>query len=142
MKDLLLHGTCVEINGKAVLISGQPGIGKSSLALQLIDRGATLVADDQTLIRVEHGGILMASPPPFLKGLMEVRGIGICPFPHQEKSPLQLCVDICEEKEPERLPEPVFVEHLGIKIPCLKLANNDPLGAIKVELRVGLKETS
>ncbi len=135
MTNLLLHGTCVEVHGKAILISGKPGVGKSSLALQLIDRGALLVADDQTLIRLKGGG-LIASPPLLLKGLLEVRGVGICSFPYQEKSTLGLCVDICEEKEAERLPEPTFIEYHGIKVPCLKLAKNDPLGAIKVELRV------
>ncbi len=135
----LLHGTCVEVSGKAVLITGKPGIGKSSLALQLIDRGAKLVADDQTLLRGERG-IIMASPHPTLKGFMEVRGVGICPFPYQEKSPLYLCVNICEEKEPERLPEPTFIEYLGIEIPCLKLVKNDPLNAIKVELTIVLRD--
>lgn len=139
MTELLLHGTCVEIQGKAVLVCGKPGTGKSSLALQLIDRGALLVADDQTFVRLEEG-VLMASPPPNLKGLLEVRGIGICSFPYQGKSPLELCVDICEEREPERLPEPIFVEYHGVKVPSLRLVKNDPLGAIKVELRVGLKD--
>jgi HPr kinase/phosphorylase len=134
----LLHGTCVEINGKAVLMTGKPGVGKSSLALQLIDRGAVLIADDQTLVKLEEG-ILMTSPPPSLKGLLEVRGIGICPFPYREQSPLALCVDICEEKGTERLPEPTFIEYHGVKVPCLKLTKNDPLGAIKVELSVGSK---
>ncbi|OJW53372.1 MAG: hypothetical protein BGO67_01320 [Alphaproteobacteria bacterium 41-28] len=136
---LLLHGTCVEIKGKAVLISGKPGMGKSSLALQLIDRGALLVSDDQTFIKLKEG-ILIASPAPSLKGLLEVRGIGICPFPYQEQSPLALCVEISDEDKTQRLPEPIFIEYHGIQIPCLTLAKNDLLGAIKVELSVGLRD--
>ena len=78
----------------------------------------------------------MISPPLSLKGLMEVRGIGICTFPFQEKSPLTLCVEICEENIPERLPDPSFVEYYGIQIPILKLIKNDPLGMLKVELKI------
>ncbi len=138
MKPLLLHGTCVEIKGKAVLITGAPGVGKSSLALQLMDRGALLIADDQTLITLEEG-VLITSSPPALKGLMEVRGVGICPFPYQEKAPLALCVEIYEDRELERLPEEVTVEYLGIKVGYLLLKKADPLGAIKTELKANKK---
>ena len=134
-----VHGTCVEIKGKAVLISGKPGVGKSSLALQLIDRGAILVADDQTLLSLE-GGCLIARPPLSLKGLMEVRGVGICPFPYQEQSPFALSIEISEGKKLERLPKPTFVEYYGIKIPHLKLERDDPLGAIKIELKVNFND--
>jgi len=139
LKKFSLHATCVEIQGRAILISGKPGVGKSSLALQLIDRGAFLISDDQTFLSLE-GEILVASPPHTLKGLMEVRGIGLCSFPYQEKSPLRLCVEICEEKELERFPEPAFIEYHGIKVPYLKLKRGDPLGTIKVELKVSFKD--
>ena len=84
----------------------------------------------------------MTSPPPSLKGLLEVRGVGICAFPYKEKSPLQLSVEICDERTLERLPEPIFVEYYGIKLPCLKLKKDDSLGAIKVELKIALKDKS
>ena len=51
---MLIHGTCVTLKGKAVLLRGEPGIGKSSLALDLIDRGAPLVADDQVNIIIKE----------------------------------------------------------------------------------------
>lgn len=137
MSGVLVHGTCVALNHKAVLMCGNPGVGKSSLALQLIDRGAILVSDDQTLLDLEEG-ILVAMAPPSLKGLMEVRGVGICSFPYQESAPLVLCVDLCEEAHLERLPEPAFAEHHGLKIPLLKLKKNDPLEAIKIEIKLGL----
>ncbi len=131
MKEIQLHSTCIEIKGKAVLIAGKPGMGKTSLALQLIDRGAILVADDQTFISLESG-ILTTSPPLLLKGMMEVRGVGICTFPYQEKSPLALYVEICDDGISERLPEPMFTAYYGVQIPSLKLIKNDPLGAIKI----------
>lgn len=138
MTSITLHGTSIEIQGKAILLLGKPGIGKSSLALQLIDRGARLVADDQTCLTLEKGQVY-ASCPDILKGLLEVRGVGICPFPSQNKSPLNLVVEICEHNEILRLPDPTFVQYHHIPIPSLKLAKYDPLGAIKVELKMGIK---
>lgn len=138
MTSITLHGTSIEIQGKAILLLGKPGIGKSSLALQLIDRGARLVADDQTCLTLEKGQVY-ASCPDTLKGLLEVRGVGICPFPSQNKSPLNLVVEICELDEILRLPDLTFTQYHNIPIPSLKLAKYDPLGAIKVELKMGIK---
>jgi len=135
MKGVSLHGTCVSLNHKAVLICGNPGFGKSSLALQLIDRGAVLVADDQTILTFEEGAVV-AEAPPALKGLMEVRGVGICSFPYRDKVSLELCVELCEEDQLERLPQLAFSQHHGIKVPLLKLKRGDPLGAIKIELKL------
>ena len=127
------------MKGKGVLITGKPGVGKSSLALQLMDRGALFISDDQTALSQEVGEIV-ARAPLALKGLMEVRGIGICQFPCQEKSFLNLFVEICDSIEVERLPESSFVEYYGIRVPYLKLLKGDPLGAIKVELKVDMKD--
>lgn len=138
MTFLTLHGTTIAIQGKAALLIGKPGMGKSSLALQLIDRGARLVADDQTCLTLEKGEVY-ASCPDTLKDLLEVRGVGICPFPSQGKSPLNLVVEICEADEILRLPDPIFVQYHNIPIPSLKLAKYDPLGALKVELKIGKK---
>lgn len=135
MSSVLLHGTCVEINGKAVLITGQSGFGKSSVALQLIDRGAMLVADDQTLISFIDG-MLVALPPPTIRGLLEVRGVGLISYPYQEKSPLFLSVEICDDESYERLPEPLFIEYHECEVPLLKLKRGDPMSAIKIELKL------
>jgi serine kinase of HPr protein (carbohydrate metabolism regulator) len=136
---LILHGTCVDIRGSGVLIRGKPGVGKSSLALQLIDRGAILVADDQTLLNLEAEEVVVSSPLS-LRGMMEVRGIGLCPFPYQQRSFLRLCVEICEKEELERLPETLFVEYHQVKVPLLKLGQHELMGAIKVELKLSYKD--
>jgi ABC-type transport system involved in cytochrome bd biosynthesis fused ATPase/permease subunit len=61
---LLRQLTCVAIGGRAVLIDGSSGSGKSSLALALIDRGAALVGDDGVALRVESGVLLASRPRP------------------------------------------------------------------------------
>ena len=69
-----MHGACVAIGGRAVLIEGRSGEGKSDLALRLIDRGAALVADGQVICQRQDGGLL-ASAPAHLAGRIEVRGL-------------------------------------------------------------------
>ena len=56
-----LHATSVAIDGRAVLLCGPSGVGKSDLALRLIDRGATLVSDDYTLVQRIDGALRMAA---------------------------------------------------------------------------------
>ena len=58
-----VHASCVAIRGRAVLIEGRSGSGKSDLALRLIDHGAMLVSDDYTLL-TRDGTRLIATPPP------------------------------------------------------------------------------
>ena len=58
-----IHASTVALEGRAVLISGPSGSGKSDLALRLLDRGFTLVSDDQTIVKRE-GERLIASAPP------------------------------------------------------------------------------
>lgn len=139
--ETTLHGTSVDIQGKGILIVGKPGMGKSSLALQLIDRGAILIADDQTHLSYDKEKLVLR-PSERLKGMMEVRGVGLCSFPFRLHSYLKLCVEICEKDEFERLPEPLFKEYYAIKVPLLKINKNDPLGPIKVELKLCHKDRS
>jgi hypothetical protein len=74
------RATAVAIAGRAVLIEGPPGSGKSSLALALIDRGAVLIGDDAVTLEVVDGRLL-ASPPPHIAGLIEVRNLGLLTMP-------------------------------------------------------------
>ena len=75
--------------GRAVLISGPSGSGKSDLALRLIDRGFTLVSDDQTIVR-RDGDRLFASAPPTIKGKLEIRGVGIVEMETVKRRPVAL----------------------------------------------------
>jgi serine kinase of HPr protein (carbohydrate metabolism regulator) len=98
-----LHATTVAVDGLAVMIEGASGSGKSDLALRLIDRGAILVSDDQTLV-VRSGKTLLARAPTTIAGRIEVRGIGILAMPHVEDVPVALLVrvDGAVERMPER----------------------------------------
>ena len=71
-----LHASCVAKDGRAILISGRSGSGKSDLALRLIDRGADLVSDDYTIVR-RVGGKLVATAPENIRNKLEIRGLGI-----------------------------------------------------------------
>ena len=73
---ITLHGCMMDMRGVGVLIMGKSGSGKSETAIGLLERGASLVADD--MVRVKYvGGDLVASSPDLSRGYMEIRGIGI-----------------------------------------------------------------
>ncbi len=127
-----LHASCVAIDGRAVLIEGRSGEGKSDLALRLIDRGAALVSDDYTIC-TRSNGVLHGTPPANIAGKIEVRGIGLIDMPHEPRAPIALFVTILEA--PPRMPEgPRKRRIAGVDIPEVALAALEPSAPIKVEL--------
>ncbi len=126
-----LHVSTVAIDGRAVLIEGESGAGKSDLALRLIDRGATLVSDDYTVL-VRSGERLLASPPATIAGRIEVRGVGIVPVAHVADVPVALLIRLTTEAQ--RMPEPLRRRIAGIDVPELLLNPAPPSAPIKVEL--------
>lgn len=72
-----LHGVLLNVSGSGVLLRGEPGIGKSECALELIKRGHLLIADDVVEVQKRWGHFLIGSCPEMLKHYMEVRGLGI-----------------------------------------------------------------
>ena len=126
------QATCVAINGRAVLIEGPPGSGKSSLALTLIDRGAVLVGDDGVTLE-PRGGRLYASPPPNIAGLLEVRNLGLLEFPTVGDVPVALVVRL--DPTAERFIETAErVELGGVELPLVRLWPGGEVLALKVEL--------
>jgi HPr kinase/phosphorylase len=76
-ENLLVHGVFMEVLGKGVLLSGDPAIGKSELALALISRGHCLIADDATELYKSTGSTLHGRCPKVLQDFLEVRGLGM-----------------------------------------------------------------
>ena len=118
---MLLHASCIAIDGQGVLLAGEPGSGKSDVALRLIDEGAELVADDMTKLRVIDGQ-LFAGAPATIGGLLEVRYLGLLRMPFRASVPVMLYVELLTGSEnPERLPEPATFSLLEQNIPHIKL---------------------
>jgi serine kinase of HPr protein (carbohydrate metabolism regulator) len=126
-----IHATAVSIGGKAVLLTGASGAGKSDLALRLIDRGAVLVADDQVELTVRDA-CLLASPPTTIAGRIEVRGVGIMTMPFAEYMPVALIIDL--DSAPERLPEARLRVLCGVTVPLAALDPREISAPLKVEL--------
>ena len=72
-----VHGVLVDINGVGVLIKGESSIGKSETALELVQNGNRLVADDAVEIKRSDDGVLIGQSPELLRNYLEIRGIGI-----------------------------------------------------------------
>lgn len=127
----VIQAGCVAIGGRGVLIQGAPGTGKSSLALALIDRGATLVGDDGVTL-VAQDGVLYASPPPRIAGLIEVRNVGLLTRPVSSQVPVALALRL--DPAAPRLPDaPETLTMEGVNLPDLALWPNSPVLALRAE---------
>ena len=135
-----VHASTVAIDGRAVLITGPSGSGKSDLALRLIDRGFVLVSDDRTIVR-RDGDRLLASAPPQIAGKREIRGIGIIEMEAASDVPIALIVELTGDIQ--RLPEdsrerPI----LGVALPLVTIDAMTASASSKAALaldRLGLK---
>ena len=122
-----LHASCVARDGDGVLLIGPPGAGKSDLALRLLARGFTLVADDR--VDVVDG---VAYPPAAIAGLLEVRGLGIVRLPFTQRARLRLVVQLGPPGE--RLPTPAWQDGL----PAIRLDPNAASAPDRVALALDL----
>lgn len=128
----LHQATCVAIQGRAMLIEGPPGSGKSSLALTLIDRGAQLVGDDGVTL-IHRAGQLIASPPPHTAGLIEVRNVGLLPFPTVNDKPVALVLTL-DPDAPRFVEQAEQAERGGVALPLVRLWPDSPVLALRAEL--------
>ncbi len=114
------EGTCIAIHGKGVLLLGPSGSGKSDLALRLMHEGAELVSDDVVVLKAGKEGVI-ASAPPTIAGLLEVRGVGIVRVDFCKSVPLFLVIKLVDRALVERIPETQHYDCLGQLIPLLSL---------------------
>ena len=135
-----LHASTVALDGRAVMIAGPSGSGKSDLALRLLDRGFTLVSDDQTIVRKEAGRLL-ASAPPAIHGKLEIRGVGIVEMETISDVPVALFIELTSDIQ--RLPDDSRERLvLDVKLPLISVDAMTASAPSKVALaldRLGLE---
>lgn len=109
------EASCVALGDAGILLLGEPGVGKSDLALRLIDRGAMLVADGQVIVRREDG-VLVAGTTPANQGRMKIHGMTEVELPVMVDAPLKLVVAVATNP-PQGMPE--AFECLGVSVPVV-----------------------
>jgi serine kinase of HPr protein (carbohydrate metabolism regulator) len=144
------HASSVAVDGRAVLIYGPPGSGKSDLALRLIADGARLIADDGTRVHRE-GERVYASPPATIAGMMEVRGVGVVTVPGAATTadafPVALAVNLVSDPAGvARMPDSASRELAGVAVPCVSLwgfaASAAAVVGVALDLALGRRNPS
>lgn len=130
--ETTVHGTAVDCYGVGCLIVGAPGIGKSETALELVERGHRLVADDVVAIKRRSEEALYAETNPIIEHHMEIRGVGIIDLKGvfgvgrvRNSKRISLIVEL-EEWNPSAQYDRTglmdeSVEILGVRIPHLRI---------------------
>lgn len=124
-----IHGVLVDIYGEGVLITGESGIGKSEVALELIHRGHRLVSDDVVEIKKVSDETLIGTAPDITRHFIELRGIGIIDAKAlfgvesvKNTQSIDLVIKLEEwnkDQEYDRMGlEEKFIEYLGNKVVC------------------------
>lgn len=116
--SITLHACAVAWEGRALLFTGPSGSGKSQMALELMAIGCRLVADDQVILTPEDG-VLVATAPDALHGMIEARGIGLLAVdPVSGPATVVAEVDL-SRREPDRLPPHREILRAGVTLPLL-----------------------
>lgn len=138
----LIHASAISVAGRAVLIRGPSGSGKSDLALRCLavstppfaSEPPQLVADDRVLAEATEGAVQLTSPAS-IAGLIEVRGLGIVRVGSVAHSRLALVADLALPGGVERLPDPpLLVQVCGIEFPAVRIAAFEASAPLKLLL--------
>lgn len=120
-----LHASAFAYAGAGCVLLGDSGTGKSRILAEALMHGARMIADDQVLLRAEHG-VLIAKAHATLEGVLELRGMGLITLPFLASHPIHLVVQL-RPRVHERLPEPETAEYEGVAVPCLTVASGPSL---------------
>ncbi|MEE9449794.1 MAG: HPr(Ser) kinase/phosphatase [Ignavibacteriaceae bacterium] len=131
-KRITIHGSFVDVYGVGILFVGKSGIGKSEVALDLVERGHRLVADDVIILIKKGEGILMGAGTELAKHIMEIRGLGIIDVERmfgiraiRYQKRLEIIVELeIWDKDTEYTRTGLDVDHItisGVEIPYIKL---------------------
>ncbi|ANT64346.1 HPr(Ser) kinase/phosphatase [Prosthecochloris sp. CIB 2401] len=129
------HGSMVDVYGVGVMLVGKSGLGKSEVALDLVERGHRLVADDAVVINRKGENVLIASGNEIVDHFMEIRGLGVVDVKQifgiraiRDKKVVQVVVELLEWNEHgdyERLGlDTKTTRILGVDIPLVQLPIN------------------
>ena len=138
---MLIHATCIAVEGRGALLVGPSGAGKSDLAFRLAT-GAyryagrliepALVSDDQVTLE-RQGDDIVASAPPAIAGQIEARGLGILSLGAVASVPVRLVVELVSPALVERMPPTGRLRTLmGLDIPEVALAPFEASAPAKV----------
>lgn len=119
------HASVVDVAGFGILILGESGAGKSSLALGIIEKysdpntNACLIADDQVFLDKNSVGKIVARTPPSIAGKLEIYGFGIVDVAYKNDTLVGLVVELIDQDQVVRMPKPAVIEILGVDVPHL-----------------------
>ncbi len=128
--ECAVHGVMLGVDGMGVLLRGASGSGKSSLALELLDRGHCLVSDDAPLLRIDRHRRLLARASELLHGYLQVGGLGVIdvgklfgPTAIAGEQPLDLVIQLsASAPAPSKLePDSQRCRLLGVELPAFRL---------------------
>lgn len=131
-EQLTVHGSLVDVYGIGLLLTGRSGIGKSEVALDLIERGHRLVADDVVVTTKRDEGVLIGSGTHLVQHFMEIRGLGLVDIKAmfgvraiRHRKRIEVIVDL-QEWEPDKEYTRLGMidgtrDIMGVSIPLVKL---------------------
>ncbi|MBO5997441.1 MAG: HPr kinase/phosphatase C-terminal domain-containing protein [Alphaproteobacteria bacterium] len=131
---MLVHASCVKWQNKGILLIGDSGCGKSTGALALIGKGATLIADDYVEISVQNDTVV-ADCPQTISGKMEVRGVGIISIENLPQTNIDVVINCVPDfKSYPRMSHSKSWEEAGKKVPLYELCPFENIFTEKVSL--------
>ncbi len=124
-ETILIQATAVFYDGCCFLITGESGIGKTSLALSFLEQGGLLVSDDVVYLKKEAGELIAFAPTTIYRQI-EIRPLGVVSVDTVcEEAPVRVIFELIE-KEPERVQQPIsYRSYLGVSVPFFQLRGHD-----------------